>query len=159
MPSQATFIFFPCRLFLLGALSSSLLLPSCRSYLIIAPSSSSLLLPRRSFQHFSDTKHCSFLSESLNIVVSSKLRKALRTNQPTDRPTNRRTHLKRWNKFEKRKEDASLVAQTSLCMTAFSSKIPLEQPVGLSRPDSCLPDSIPRDGTQPPISCFWEDTA
>ncbi len=53
--------------------------------------SSMVCSPPRPFLHLNDTKHCSFLSESVNIAISSYTTIALRTNQPKDQPTDTTT--------------------------------------------------------------------
>ncbi len=73
------------------ALSFSLL-PPCSFLLAL----SSLLFPPRFFPYFNNTKQCSFHSESVNIVTSSRLTKTSRPNRPTDQPTDERGLLYRW---------------------------------------------------------------
>ena len=86
------FIFISILLFsflfpLCVAPSSSLLFPPCCSFFLVAPSSFLLFPSRCSFLLALSCRHCSFHSESAIIVFSSKLTKALRTDQQTDQST------------------------------------------------------------------------
>ncbi len=64
--------------------------------LVVVPNSSSLLPPHRSFPH------CTFHSESLNLVISSHL-----TNGPTDQRTNGPTDQRTNGPTDGRKDKAS----------------------------------------------------
>ena len=103
-PSEANDASFSNFFILHFSLSSSLL-PPCPSFLPFPPSSLSLLPPSHSLLFvplFFLVQHCLNHLESVKIHFSSILKKALRTNQPTDHPMDKASY---------RCEDASNKAQ------------------------------------------------